>query len=70
MEAKERASAPRTERVLPGMKERGFGRFVHLLTTAIWGTPPPNVAGYVAAKSGTSAGRPRDDEYAIHWSSV
>ena len=41
-----------TERLLPGMKERGFGRFVHMLTTAAWGTPPPNVAGYVAAKSG------------------
>jgi 3-oxoacyl-[acyl-carrier protein] reductase len=41
-----------TERLLPGMKERGFGRFVHMLTTAMWGTPPPNVAGYVAAKSG------------------
>lgn len=40
------------EAVLPGMKERGFGRFVHVLTTAMWGTPPPNLAGYVAAKSG------------------
>ena len=33
------------------MKERGFGRFVNILTTAIWGTPPPNLAGYVAGKS-------------------
>jgi len=40
------------KRVLPGMKERGFGRFVHILTTSIWGTPPPNLTGYVAAKSG------------------
>jgi 3-oxoacyl-[acyl-carrier protein] reductase len=40
------------KQVLPGMKERGFGRFVHLLTTAMWGTPPPNLTGYVAAKSG------------------
>jgi len=39
------------QRVLPGMKERGFGRFVHLLTTAMWGTPPANTSGYVAAKS-------------------
>ena len=39
------------QRLLPGMKERGFGRIVHLLTTAMWGTPPPNIAGYVAAKS-------------------
>ena len=39
-------------RLVPGMKERGFGRFVHLLTTATWGTPPRDVAGYVAAKSG------------------
>jgi 3-oxoacyl-[acyl-carrier protein] reductase len=38
--------------VLPGMKERGFGRFVHLLTSAVWGAPPPQLAGYVAAKSG------------------
>lgn len=39
------------QRVLPGMKERGFGRFVNVLTTATWGKPPPNLAGYVAAKS-------------------
>jgi len=36
----------------PGMRERGFGRIVQILTTAMWGTPPPNTAGYVAAKSG------------------
>ncbi|HEX5909680.1 MAG TPA: SDR family oxidoreductase, partial [Thermoleophilaceae bacterium] len=41
-----------SERLVPGMKERGFGRFVHMLTTATWGTPPRDVAGYVAAKSG------------------
>lgn len=41
-----------TQAALPGMKERGFGRIVHLLTSAIWGKPPPNTAGYVAAKSG------------------
>lgn len=40
------------QRVIPGMKERGFGRFVHILTTAIWGTPPRQTTGYVAAKSG------------------
>jgi 3-oxoacyl-[acyl-carrier protein] reductase len=39
------------QRALPGMKERGFGRFVNILTTAAVGKPPPNVAGYVAAKS-------------------
>jgi 3-oxoacyl-[acyl-carrier protein] reductase len=38
--------------VVPGMRERGFGRIVHVLTTAIWGTPPPHQSGYVAAKSG------------------
>jgi 3-oxoacyl-[acyl-carrier protein] reductase len=37
---------------LPGMKERGFGRVVQLLTSAIWGKPPAHTAGYVAAKSG------------------
>jgi 3-oxoacyl-[acyl-carrier protein] reductase len=41
-----------TQAALPGMKERGFGRVVHLLTSAIWGKPPANTAGYVAAKSG------------------
>jgi 3-oxoacyl-[acyl-carrier protein] reductase len=41
-----------TQTALPGMKERGFGRVVHVLTSAIWGTPPANTAGYVAAKSG------------------
>jgi 3-oxoacyl-[acyl-carrier protein] reductase len=39
------------QRALPGMKERGFGRFVHILTSAAVGKPPVNVAGYVAAKS-------------------
>ena len=41
-----------TQAALPGMKERGFGRIVHLLTSAIWGKPPVETAGYVAAKSG------------------
>lgn len=41
-----------TQAALPGMKERGFGRIVHVLTSAIWGKPPVNSAGYVAAKSG------------------
>lgn len=41
-----------TQAALPGMKERGFGRIVHLLTSAVWGKPPANWAGYVAAKSG------------------
>jgi 3-oxoacyl-[acyl-carrier protein] reductase len=41
-----------TQAALPGMKERGFGRIVHLLTSAIWGKPPVNTSGYVAAKSG------------------
>jgi 3-oxoacyl-[acyl-carrier protein] reductase len=41
-----------TQAALPGMKERGFGRVVHLLTSAIWGKPPAHTAGYVAAKSG------------------
>ena len=41
-----------TQAALPGMRERGFGRVVHLLTSAIWGKPPVNQAGYVAAKSG------------------
>ena len=41
-----------TQAALPGMKERGFGRVVHLLTSAIWGKPPTHTAGYVAAKSG------------------
>lgn len=41
-----------TQAAVPGMKERGFGRIVHTLTSAMWGTPPANTAGYVAAKSG------------------
>lgn len=41
-----------TRAALPGMKERGFGRIVHTLTSAMWGTPPTGTAGYVAAKSG------------------
>ena len=37
---------------IPGMRERGFGRIVNVLTTAMWGAPPPGTGGYVAAKSG------------------
>jgi 3-oxoacyl-[acyl-carrier protein] reductase len=37
--------------VAPGMRDRGFGRIVNMLTTAIWGAPPPETAAYVAAKS-------------------
>ena len=40
-----------TKRIVPGMKERGFGRIVHILTTATSGNPPPDLAGYVAGKS-------------------
>lgn len=38
--------------LVPSMQERGFGRIVNVLTTAIWGPPPAGTAGYVAAKSG------------------
>jgi 3-oxoacyl-[acyl-carrier protein] reductase len=38
--------------LVPSMRERGFGRIVNVLTTAIWGAPPAGTAGYVAAKSG------------------
>ena len=41
-----------TRAIVPGMRERGYGRIVHLLTSAMWGKPPVNNAGYVAAKSG------------------
>ncbi|MCP9485394.1 MAG: SDR family oxidoreductase [Gaiellaceae bacterium MAG52_C11] len=41
-----------THAFVPGMRDRGFGRIIHLLTTAMWGAPPPGTAGYVAAKSG------------------
>jgi 3-oxoacyl-[acyl-carrier protein] reductase len=47
-----RSALTLTQAALPGMKERGFGRIVHVLTSAIWGKPPANTAGYVAAKSG------------------
>jgi len=40
-----------TQAFVPGMTERGFGRIIHLLTTAIWGVPPTGTAGYVAGKS-------------------
>jgi 3-oxoacyl-[acyl-carrier protein] reductase len=38
--------------LVPSMRERGYGRIVNLLTTAIWGAPPAAMGGYVAAKSG------------------
>jgi 3-oxoacyl-[acyl-carrier protein] reductase len=37
--------------LVPGMRERGFGRIVNVLTTAVWGVPPAGTGGYVAAKS-------------------
>ena len=40
-----------TQALVPGMRSRGFGRFVHILSTAAMGKPPPNMTGYVAAKS-------------------
>jgi 3-oxoacyl-[acyl-carrier protein] reductase len=46
-----RSSYTLSQRLIPGMKERRFGRFVHLLTSAVWGTPPPETSAYVAAKS-------------------
>ncbi len=36
---------------VPGMKERRFGRVIHILTSYIWGVPPPALTGYVVAKS-------------------
>lgn len=41
-----------TQRFLPGMKARGFGRVIQILTSAVWGRPPANTAAYVTAKSG------------------
>jgi 3-oxoacyl-[acyl-carrier protein] reductase len=41
-----------TQQVLPGMKSSGFGRIVQILSSAVAGTPPADLAGYVAAKSG------------------
>ncbi len=41
-----------TQEFLPGMKERGFGRVVNILTSFVLGTPPGDAAGYVAAKHG------------------
>ena len=35
----------------PGMQERRFGRFVHVLSAAAHGTPPPRLAAYVTAKA-------------------
>lgn len=39
------------QHVVPGMKERGFGRIVNILTSYLWGQPPREMAGYVTAKS-------------------
>lgn len=40
------------QELLPGMKAAGFGRIVQILSSAISGTPPADLAAYVAAKSG------------------
>jgi 3-oxoacyl-[acyl-carrier protein] reductase len=34
----------------PGMQARGFGRFVFLGTSALFGSPPPRIGAYLAAK--------------------
>jgi 3-oxoacyl-[acyl-carrier protein] reductase len=34
----------------PGMRTRGFGRFVFLGTSALFGSPPPRMAAYLTAK--------------------
>lgn len=38
-------------RVVPGMKQRKFGRFVHILTSYLWGTPPPEMSAYLSTKA-------------------
>ncbi|MEJ7892768.1 MAG: SDR family oxidoreductase [Solirubrobacteraceae bacterium] len=38
--------------LVPAMRERGFGRVVGVLTSAILNTPPVDLGAYVAAKSG------------------
>jgi 3-oxoacyl-[acyl-carrier protein] reductase len=40
-----------SQAAVPGMRERGFGRIVNVLTSAMWNAPPAGTAGYVAAKS-------------------
>jgi len=40
-----------TREALSGMRERGFGRIVNVLSTAIWGTPQAEMSSYVVAKS-------------------
>lgn len=40
-----------TREALSGMRERGFGRIVNVLSTAMWGTPQTEMSSYVVAKS-------------------
>jgi 3-oxoacyl-[acyl-carrier protein] reductase len=40
-----------TQLAAPGMQERHFGRFVHILSAAAHGAPPPRLAAYVTAKT-------------------
>jgi 3-oxoacyl-[acyl-carrier protein] reductase len=40
-----------SQRLAPGMKGRGHGRIVNILSSAMFGTPPPAMSAYVAAKS-------------------
>jgi 3-oxoacyl-[acyl-carrier protein] reductase len=46
-----RSTLALVRRSAPGMKERGFGRFVNVLTSYITGTPPAEMAAYVTAKA-------------------
>ena len=36
------------QELAPGMKERQFGRFVHILTSYMWGSPPQDLTGCAA----------------------
>jgi 3-oxoacyl-[acyl-carrier protein] reductase len=39
------------QQVIPFMKDQGFGRIIHILSSAVTGTPPRNMSAYIAAKS-------------------
>ncbi len=40
------------QQLIPSMKKSGYGRIIHILTSAISGNPPPELGGYVAGKCG------------------
>ena len=55
LETQLRGSLNCIKAVAPGMIERGSCHIINIGSTHAWGAPPPNLSGYIAAKSALAA---------------